>query len=257
MLDFISKKRYIKIGNNKLLLHLSNPHESNYYNSIKNDDYFISKNLIKKGDKVLDLGANIGFTALLYLSFGAEKVFAFEPVSKLYKRIRSIKTDKIKAFNLALSNFEGKSEMFLSSSHNQGHSLNQAWPTRFTEVFKKNLSEIVTVSTLDQILPNEVFNFIKIDVEGTEKETIMGGMQFFKNNYNAIVQIEIYDWQFEDTNSLLSEFFSHTYVPIIKNNKIVDLVVINSFQDVERIRFNSAPNYLYSNKEITIDYNYD
>lgn len=250
MLDFFTKKKYIKIGDNKLLLHLKNPHERKYFNSIKNDDYFISKNLIKKGDRVLDLGANIGFTSLLYLSFGADIVFAFEPVSKLFKRIEAIKTHKIKAFNLALSNFEGKSKIYLSSSHNQGHSLNQLWPKKFTEVFKKNLSEIVTVSTLDKVLSNNIFDFIKIDVEGAEKETIMGGVQFFKNNYNAIVQIEIYDWQFEDTHKLLSKYYSKTYVPFRNEGDDVIFKKLDSFENIRNIVFQGPPNYIYSNFDL-------
>ncbi|MDO7172739.1 FkbM family methyltransferase [Mariniflexile sp. AS56] len=253
MLSFFTKKRKIKIGKNFLVLNTSNPHEKKYYESIHNDDYYISKNLIKQGDKVLDLGANIGFTALLYLSFGASEVYAFEPVSSLVKRLKAIKSSKIKVFDFALSDYNGFSDIYLSTSHNQGHSLNDSWPERFGNVFKKIKREKVKVAALDSLLIDEVFNFIKIDVEGMEEKTIKGGDVFFKRNRDAIVQIEIYYWQFEITHQLLSKYYENTYIPIIENGKLKSFKNLNSFKDLSEIQFDGAPNYVYSNSLIFIE----
>ena len=250
MLNFFSNKKKIKIGDYYLLLNLSNPHEKKYYKSIENDDYCISKNLIKKDSIVLDLGANIGFTALLYLSFGASKVYVFEPVSNLVKRLRAIKSDKIKVFDYALSDFNGFSEIYLSTTHNQGHSLNDSWPERFGNVFKKIKKEKVKVATLDTLLVNQIFDFIKIDVEGMEERTIIGGDAFFKRNKDAIVQIEIYDWQFDKTHSLLSKYYKNTYVPIIEDGKLKYFKDLSLFVHADEIQFNGPPNYIYSNTSI-------
>jgi len=253
MLRFFSNKRIVKIGAYNLLLNLSNPHEKKYYESIKNEDYYISKSLIKNGDKVLDLGANIGFTALLYLSFGASEVYAFEPVSRLVKRLEAIKSNIIKVFDYALSDYDGFSEIYLSTTHNQGHSLNDSWPERFSNVFKQVKKEKVKVARLDTLLINEIFNFIKIDVEGMEEKTIIGGDGFFKRNKEAIVQIEIYDWQFENTHSLLSKYYKNTYIPIFENRKLTCFRNLNSFENVSQIKFNGPPNYIYSNSSIMIE----
>lgn len=247
ILSKIFRKTKISINGINLFLDLSNPHEKKYFNSIKNDDYFISKRLIKKGYRVLDLGANIGFTALLYLKFGASEVYAFEPVLELYKRIQSIKTDKIKAFNIALADYEGNSKIVLSSSHNQGHSLNKAWPNKFKDVFKNSLSQLVKVSTLDKTLSNDTFDFIKIDVEGMEVEVIKGGFGFFKRNFNSIVQIEIYDWQFNETHELLSNYYSKTYIPYLNVDNSIEFISLDAYKNIKDIEFKGPPNYIYSN----------
>ncbi len=252
MMNFFLKRKRIRIGNHDLLLDLSNPHEKQYYKSIKNDDFIISKSLIKDGFKVLDLGANIGFTSLLYLQFGASEVYAFEPVSNLAKRIRGIKSNKIKVFNYALSDYDGESEIYLSSAHNQGHSLNDNWPERFGSVFINNKKEKVKVGMLDSLLTKEVFDFIKIDVEGTEEKTIIGGDKFFNRNKEAIVQIEIYDWQFSRTHSLLSQYYKYTYVPVIINNELKNFKDLYTHANMNEIKFAGPPNYIYSNFKINI-----
>jgi FkbM family methyltransferase len=252
--DIFKNRKRLQIGDYYLYLDFSYPHEKKYFESIENDDYHISKKLIQKGDKVLDLGANIGFTALLYLSFGASKVYAFEPVSNLVKRLRAIKSEKIKVFDFAVSDYNGVSDIFLSSTHNQGHSLNDSWPERFSNVFKKVKKEKVKVATLDTLLIDEVFNFIKIDVEGMEEKTIMGGDSFFRRNKEAILQIEIYDWQFEKTHMLLSKYYHNTYVPIFEDGKLKNFRNLNSFNDLENKFFFGPPNYIYSNSSILNKY---
>lgn len=249
MVNFLNKRK-IKIGVYNLILDLSNPHEKQYFKSIKNDDYIISKSLINKDDKVLDLGANIGLTALIYLSFGASEVYAFEPVAELVKRLKSIKTNCIKVFDYALSDYNGFSEIYLSTSHNQGNSLNDDWPVLFSNVFKKAKKEEVKVATLDSLLTAEVFNFIKIDVEGMEEKTVIGGDTFFKRNSEAIVQIEIYDWQFERTHDLLSKYYKNTYVPVIEKGTLKKFKSLASYKKGEEIQFSGPPNYIYSNSLI-------
>lgn len=250
IINFFKKKKKIEIGDLTLELDLSNPHERKYYESIENDDYQISKVLIKKGDKVLDLGANIGFTALLYLSFGASKVCAFEPVSNLVKRLRAIKSDKINVFDYALSDYNGVSEIYLSTTHNQGHTLNEEFVKHFSRVFCRIKKEKVKVTTLDTLFKDEKFDFIKIDVEGMEDKTICGGKVFFERNYQAIVQIEIYNWQFERTHLLLSKYYKNTYVPIIEDGELKSFRNIDTFNNLGEIKFAGAPNYIYSNSEI-------
>lgn len=245
--NIFKKKKRLKIGDYYLELDLSNQHEKKYFESIENDDYYIAKELIKEQSKVLDLGANIGFTALLYLNFGASEVYAFEPVCDLVKRLNAIKSKKIRVFDFALSDYNGFNEIYLSTTHNQGHSLNDNWPERFTNVFKNLKTQTVKVATLDKLLVDEVFDFIKIDVEGMEEKTILGGEFFFKRNSEAIVQIEIYDWQFEKTHLLMSKYYQNTYVPIFEEGKLKSFRNLDSYNSLDKIKFNGAPNYIYSN----------
>lgn len=247
--NFFSKKK-IKIGNNVLILDVSNIHELRYFKSIKNDDYYISKTFIKDNYKVLDLGANIGFTALLYLKFGAKQVYAVEPIPKLAKRIDNINPNNITVFNYGISDTNGFDEIYLSTSHNQGHSLNVDWPERFKEVFKKREKVKIKVATLDSLFKEEIFDFIKIDIEGSETKAILGGTEFFKNNVNAIVQIEIYDWQFKATNSLLSKYYKYVYLPIVNFNQgEINIVELDEFKS-GNYTLEGPPNYIYTNKKL-------
>lgn len=245
-----NRKKSITIGEHKLKLDLSNPHEQRYYDSIKNDDYFLAKSLISKGDYVLDLGANIGFTALLYLSFGAAKVYAVEPLPQLADRIKKIKTKGINIFNCAVSDHMGKAEIFLSDSHNQGHSLNSEWPKKWKEVFSKNDRTEVDVKTLDAMFPTEIFNFIKIDIEGSETKAIKGGANFFRRNTDAVVQIEIYDWQLAETHEALSSYYKYVYLPVMSGN-IIQFEKIDPGHFLGNHKFSGPPNYIYTNNTIS------
>ncbi|WP_412984459.1 FkbM family methyltransferase [Pontimicrobium sp. IMCC45349] len=249
MLGFFKKKEIV-IGDNKLVLDVSNPHELKYFKSIENDDFYISRAIVKNGYKVLDLGANIGFTSLLYLKFGAKEVYAVEPIPVLAKRIKKIKTDKIKLFDFGISDKNGIENIYLSTTHNQGHSLNDEWPKRFSNVFEKLKKIKIKVASLDSLFDNEVFDFIKIDIEGNEEKAILGGSEFFTRNKDAVVQIEIYEWQFERTNELLSKYFAKVFVPVIGSDKEVEFVKYDSNKSFKDYFVNRPPNFIYSNKEI-------
>jgi fibrillarin-like rRNA methylase len=75
----------------------------------KNDRHEIEllKKLIKPGDHVLDIGANIGFYAKILSGFVGEKgkVYCFEPDSTNYKYLvrNTNGHNNIKLFNLAVS----------------------------------------------------------------------------------------------------------------------------------------------------------
>jgi FkbM family methyltransferase len=253
ILNFFSgyfKRKKIRIGNFFLKLDISNPHEREYLKSIKNNDFSIAQSIINKDDKVLDLGANIGFTALLYLKFGAEEVCAFEPIPELAKRIRNIRTNQIKVFDFAVGDRQGTENIYLSTTHNQGHSLNEEWPVRFSNVFKEKKILQIKMTTLDCVFKEEIFDFVKIDVEGMEEKTIIGGEMFFQRNKNAIVQVEIYDWQFENTHRLLSKLYAYAYVPIIENYEVVQFKRIFTLEESNKLNFNGPPNYIYSNRPL-------
>lgn len=244
---FGKKNKFIKIGRNKLYLNLANPHEKGYYKSIENEDFFIAKYFIKENYVVLDLGANIGFTTLLYLKFGASRVYAFEPVPELSERIRNIGDDRIEVSTLAVSDRIGENELVLSSSHNQGHSLNEEWPLRFQSVFTKTKKIKVETTTLDNYFKNDFFDFIKIDVEGLEENVLKGGASFFERNKGSIIQIEIYDWQFDKTHCALKKYYEYSYLPIFDNEMNMRLIEINSLRDKNNQIIKGAPNYIYSN----------
>mgnify|MGYP000716080378 CR=1 FL=1 len=71
--------------------------------------------LIRSNFQILDVGANIGCTSLLFSDLG-QQVVAFEPLPRtfqlLQKNISSSKKDNIKALPLALGDEDGEAEMY-------------------------------------------------------------------------------------------------------------------------------------------------
>ena len=170
-------------------------------------DYEISKIIIEKDYSVLDLGANIGLTALYYLEAGAARVTAIEPNIENYQRLKSINDARLISINKAVSDVAGEVELYISSTHNQGHSINPIWELEFPNVFTSGQKVNVQCDTLDNLFKNEIFDFIKIDVEGAENKVLKGGEAFFERHKNSIIQIEIYDKYFNEVNTHLKSIF--------------------------------------------------
>lgn len=139
----------------------------------------IFKKHIKKGDIVVDVGANIGaHTLVLSKLVGGGKVFAFEPhpqiADRLKKNLEVNNISNVKVFETAASDTEGRITFYgvNSNDSNKGKS----------SIYKEhvgNSSEAfdVEVNTLDNVARDnswENVSFIKIDTEGNDLKVIFG-----------------------------------------------------------------------------------
>ena len=137
------------------------------------------RRLIKTGDTVLDIGANIGsYTYALSSAVGnSGKVFAFEPLPDNLQILFFIKNflrlSNTTVIPEALSDMQGK--MSLSVPIIDGMKKN----TRAHLVYEHSSSSITAkVTTLSEIADRYKLNhidFIKCDAEGAEKMVIAGG----------------------------------------------------------------------------------
>jgi FkbM family methyltransferase len=240
------RSAFVMIADTKLDLDLKSSHERSYLVAPRATvDYAVAKALPLAGKRVLDLGANIGLTALYYLECGAASVDAVEPVPQLATRIRNLGTDKIVLHELAISDSIGTQVLHLSDKHNQGHSLSDQWPKLFPEVFAQSRKTEVTTTTLDAHFAGKTFDFIKIDVEGVELQVIRGGIGFFEANKASVLQIELYRDRFAEADQILHEIYP-VRKRIIYSGGVALLVAIDSpaltrFKDEEI----NPPNYLY------------
>jgi FkbM family methyltransferase len=129
-----------------------------------------------------DIGANIGDYTEALLARGAQRVFAFEPVSAtfdtLYRRFKNV--PRVQMFKMALGEKEaGTVSIDMPADGRSGlasrglqHNLEYLSAT----VVPHAVGETVALRTLDSIVRETDFfpDFVKIDVEGFELEVLDG-----------------------------------------------------------------------------------
>jgi len=156
--------------------------------------YFIRK-LIRKGDFVIDIGANLGYYSRLFAKLvGSEgKVLSIEPVS-LFRKILKINTSGFRNTTIvpyALGTEDNKSiEMGIPKSFKYlRHGLTRVLNSNENEQFEFTFTEkMFTPATLFGNI--ERCDYIKCDVEGYEIN-IIPQLEFLLKPYQPIIQIEI------------------------------------------------------------------
>lgn len=149
--------------------------------------------LCNDGAQALDVGANIGLTALA-LSQYCEKVVGIEPVLRTFDYLRRNvdATPKISIFNHALGNddivlkMQGNHDFLAGSFIADSYEINDE--SHFVEEVRvKRLDDCFGSLGLDRV------DFIKVDVEGFELEVFEGGRQVL-NDFKPIALLEMNHW---------------------------------------------------------------
>jgi FkbM family methyltransferase len=138
------------------------------------------KQFVRPGDVVFDVGANLGNRTRVFCSLAA-KVVAFEPNPTCFEFLSSVfrGKDSVHLVNRALGATEGTAEMLLGDAHVLS-SMSPEWIATVTKSgrFGAHIWDRhhqVDVTTLDTMIQEfGVPRFIKIDVEGYEREVLAG-----------------------------------------------------------------------------------
>jgi FkbM family methyltransferase len=157
----------------------------------------VVKKLLRQGDVVVDVGANIGYFSLLFSQCVGSKghVYSYEPVpqlaSALQKNAELNKFKQISLSKLALSDHDGKAQFYVGPVDNSGlSSLRQ--PRNSSIVLDVDLARF------DEIFSHaEDVALIKIDVEGAEL-AVLRGMEGYLRNKRPNILVEV-------TNKFLNE----------------------------------------------------
>ncbi len=132
--------------------------------------------VVKPGDTVLDIGANIGYYSLLTskLVGAAGQVFAFEPEKENFQilkwNIDNLALENTTCVNVGVSNFKGKAALYLCADNPGGHHLHEPMQAEKTQT--------VEIITIDDFLADksQKVDYIKIDAQGAE-QSILEGLQ--------------------------------------------------------------------------------
>ena len=194
-------------------------------------DIALMQQHIKKGDIVLDIGANIGFyTKILSDLVGdSGKVYAFEPdktnFSHLMNNARHLKN--VVFHNKAVNDKTGTITLYHSNLLNVDHK------TYATENYTSK-TEIDCVAIDDVVLDKKV-DFIKIDIQGFEYFAFQGMQEIFKQNNELKIITEFYPLGLSNAKTEAIDFFE-----LLWNNNFIVFKTENDIKsefvksDIER-----------------------
>jgi FkbM family methyltransferase len=165
----------------------------------------LARKLIRPGDTVFDIGANIGFWSLVAgRAVGtAGKVFAFEPVPANFQRLQQALELNgmtwVECRPVAVSDREGSTVFYASTTGNSalGSLAQRAGIDSPVEVLTVTLDQTLQAEGLDKI------DFLKVDVEGAEGQVFGGGTRTLGAEDAPVIQ-------FEACDSLLQRFGTDT-----------------------------------------------
>lgn len=173
----------------------------------KNDLHEIEllKQLIKPGDHVLDIGANIGFYAKIISNLVGPKgkVYCFEPDKTNYKYL--VKNTKgisnINLFNLAVSDKEEVIKVYKSKLLNVDH--------RTYPVNNYDSVEEINAKSIDGMLGKDIerIDLIKIDIQGFELTAFKGMQNVLSKQNNIKIIAEYWPHGFKRAGTSAIEFY--------------------------------------------------
>ncbi|MDT8400311.1 MAG: FkbM family methyltransferase [Bacteroidales bacterium] len=182
--------------------------------------YFV-KNLVKKGDTIIDIGANLGYYTKIFARLTGEdgNVLAVEPVP-LYREIlrKNISGfSNIAILPYALGDRESAERMKIPGDQPFRHGLMRI--ARDAEPDGRNLTvEVRTPSMLFGKL--DKVDYIKCDIEGYENRVIPGFIEIIKRD-KPVIQIELDP----DNKSLINDLLvNEGYSSFIPERKVLKRV---------------------------------
>jgi len=154
------------------------------------------KKEVKEGDIVVDIGAHIGYYALLEARIVGEKgkVYAIEPVPEnielLRKNIELNEYSNVEVYQLAIGDRKGFVPMYVAKQSNIS-SLREIDYYVAADIITEEIN--VEVITLDDFLENRPYpNIIRMDVEGYEYQVIKGMKKILEKQLPLTLFIEFH-----------------------------------------------------------------
>ncbi len=159
--------------------------------------YFID-HFLKKDDVVLDVGANLGYFALIEASYAPSTyVYALEPVQESYRTLTATVAlngfTNIRAFNLGISDKCEIREILVSNYLNWSTmNINAAKAiSAGPNTVRRETVELVTLTEFCKRFVDRTPTLIRMDVEGFEYEILTGNTDFLQA-HNAKLFIEFH-----------------------------------------------------------------
>lgn len=159
--------------------------------SLQDPDLLAMSQLVRPGDFVVDVGANIGVYTrrLSQLAGSPGKVVSIEPVpstfSILQNNVRHLRLNNVRCLNLAVSDHAGFVRMEVPTGE-------AGWVNIYRAHISDTAGGNIRAVTLDEVLSDaERVNFIKCDVEGHEQAVLNGARALIQRCHPAwLIEID-------------------------------------------------------------------
>jgi len=213
----------------------------NYYLGLMEfKDMAFALHLLRPADLFVDIGANVGSYTLLAAGSANARCLTFEPVPQTFKRlvetiVLNKLTDIVWSRNVALASPEKA-----ATGRRLPFSADRDCTNSFVEEGYEGQVTYVNVETLDSECANLSPVLIKIDVEGFERDVLMGSKATLRKESMLAL---ITEGQTHEVNSLLREagYLDISYDPFLRKILPVDGYTLNriwvksdKIEDVER-----------------------
>ena len=148
----------------------------------------IFKQILKPGDIVVDVGANIGYFTLLSSKLVGYRgiVYAFEPDANnmriLLRNAEINHFENIRPYQVAVSNGIGRATFYTSSKECARHSL--------IKTKEHDNNTVVEVDKIDNIVTGNI-KLLKTDTEGNELAVLQGAEKIITNSEDIVLIVEI------------------------------------------------------------------
>jgi FkbM family methyltransferase len=151
------------------------------------------RGILTPGDNFIDVGAHVGyFTMMASELVGNGKVWAFEPeevnYNNLLANIQENECSNVTPYRSCVGKKSENVELIINLDNDGGHSIFDPRTHPFNARTRKNdsVKQTVPMVTLDSVI-DFVPKVIKIDVEGSELNVLMGAERLLREHSPAIV----------------------------------------------------------------------
>lgn len=166
---------------------------------------------IKSSEIILDIGANIGTTALFFAKKNPNaEIIAFEPHPDTFLRlqgnINNNKPNKIKIQEIGIGKKKNTLKLYEVNQTNPGMNRiicdNKDFPFKWIKI--TSIDNFVSENNIKNI------DFIKIDVEGHEYDALIGGNKIIQRT-KPIIFLELDDNNLKENNSCAKDVITFLY----------------------------------------------
>jgi len=194
------------------------------------------KEVLGKDSVFMDVGANVGaylFTLENHLK--PENIFAFEPNQQLFKRLGRL-FPKVNLFSVALSDISTIAEFKIPVINGEKIHTRGTLQTSIKEKNEeKTILQKVEVKPLDELNHNlKKLDFIKIDVEGNEMQTLRGARKTIEK-YKPVLMVEMEQRHHQENLwTLISEIADWGYsVNYLNREKLQPKILTEEFLNLQ------------------------